>query len=41
MTQVELIAEEVTVETTESEAPTLTLSELDLVGGGNASVNFL
>ena len=35
MTKIEFVAEEITVETTESETLELSLSELDMVGGGS------
>jgi len=35
MTKIEFVAEEIAVETTESETLELSLSELDMVGGGS------
>lgn len=38
MTKIEIVAEEIAVETTESDTLELSLSELDMVGGGNAGM---
>jgi hypothetical protein len=36
MTKIEIVAEEITVETTEQAPVELSLAELDMIGGGNA-----
>lgn len=35
MTKIEIVAEEVTVETTEQDLVELSLADLDMIGGGN------